>query len=146
MLHRVLVRFGRRAGAEELRDHHQVLHSPALLSVSTDGDRGADWLAAGRALQCVLLRATAEGLAASFYSQAIEVPAARQRLRETIGERGWPQLLLRIGHGREVRPTPRRPVEEVLRSVAGEPPDHASLHAIVRAGCQERAGSSSLRT
>ncbi len=146
MLHRVLVRVGRRAGSEALRDRQQVLHSPALLSVSTDGDRGADWLAAGRALQAALLRAAAEGLSASFFSQAIEVPTARQKLRDAIGERGWPQLLLRVGHGREVRATPRRPVEDVLRAIALEPIDHAVAHAIVRAGDHERADEAGFRT
>jgi hypothetical protein len=36
------------------------------------------------------------------------------RLRHAIGRRGFPQLLLRMGYGTEVRPTPRRSVAEVL--------------------------------
>jgi hypothetical protein len=30
-------------------------------------------------------------------------------------EKGYPQLLLRLGYGEEVKPTPRRPIEEVIR-------------------------------
>ena len=37
----------------------------------------------------------------------------RPRLRGTTGVDGYPQLLFRIGYGSEVRPTPRRTVEEI---------------------------------
>jgi hypothetical protein len=62
-----------------------------------------------------LLRARAEGVWASFLNQPIEVPELRPRVREAVGEAGFPHLLLRMGYGQEVRPTPRRAIEEVLR-------------------------------
>jgi hypothetical protein len=37
----------------------------------------------------------------------------RLRLRGTIGVDDYPQLLFRMGYGSEVRPTPRRSVEEI---------------------------------
>ena len=37
----------------------------------------------------------------------------RPRLRGTIGVDGYPQLLFRMGYGSEVRPTPRRTVDEI---------------------------------
>ena len=132
VLHRIWVRARRAGAAEEQRDRLHVLHSPALLSVHTAGDRAADWFTAGRAIQCVLLHAAAEGLSASFFSQAIEVPSARARLAEALGERGWPQLLVRIGYGRASRAIPRRPVSDVLRSVTAEPPRHAIVRAAVQ--------------
>ena len=36
------------------------------------------------------------------------------RLTGTIGVDGYPQLLFRMGYGSEVRPTPRRTVEEII--------------------------------
>jgi hypothetical protein len=37
----------------------------------------------------------------------------RPRLRGTIGVGGYRQLLFRMGYGSEVRPKPRRTVEEI---------------------------------
>ena len=62
----------------------------------------------------MLLWAQAEGVSASFLNQPIEVPELRPRLRDVIGKTSFPQLLMRIGYGPEVKPTPRRTVEEVL--------------------------------
>jgi hypothetical protein len=96
------------------KDRQLAEGSPLLAVLGTEGDAPPDWLAAGQALARVLLRARAEGVWASFLNQPIEVPELRPRLREAIGEDGYPQLFLRMGYGQEVRPTPRRPAEEVL--------------------------------
>lgn len=68
----------------------------------------------GQALQRVLLTATANGLAASFLSQAVEVVASREELRHLIGGTRPPQAVLRIGHGWPVVQTPRRDVADLL--------------------------------
>jgi hypothetical protein len=73
-------------------------------------------MVAGQALERVLLRAQAEGVSASFLNQPVEVRELRLRLRDALGERGFPQGVLRMGYGPPVRPTPRRPVTEVLVS------------------------------
>ncbi|MEU7909043.1 Acg family FMN-binding oxidoreductase [Actinoplanes sp. NPDC049118] len=78
------------------------------------GDLPVDQIVAGQALQKVLLTATDAGLAASMLSQPIEVPAARDQLRRSLGRSGVPQLALRFGYGGPGRPTPRRDVAEVL--------------------------------
>jgi hypothetical protein len=96
------------------KDRQLAEWSPVLAVLGTEDDTPADWLAAGQALARVLLRAQAEGVAASFLNQPIEVPELRPRLRDAIGRTVFPQLLLRMGYGPEVRPTPRRTVEEVL--------------------------------
>ncbi|MET8152874.1 Acg family FMN-binding oxidoreductase [Actinoplanes sp. NPDC049668] len=83
------------------------------------GDLPVDQIVAGQALQKVLLTATDAGLAASMLSQPIEVPAARDQLRRSLGRSGVPQLALRFGYGSPGRPTPRRDVAEVL--LATEP-------------------------
>lgn len=117
VFHRVLVRFRTGMSSEERRDRYYALNTRALLALCSRDETPADWFVAGQAMQRVLLRAAAKGLSASFFSQAVEVPSVRSRLRETLGERGWPQLLFRLGYGRPVRATPRRPVELVLRAM-----------------------------
>ena len=87
---------------------------PLVAVLGTAGDTTLDQLAAGQALQRVLLTATEHRLAASMLSQPIEVPAARERLRKGLGRLGVPQMVLRIGYGRPGFPTPRRPVADVI--------------------------------
>jgi nitroreductase len=97
------------------RDREIALGSPVLAVLGTDGDTPADWLTAGEALQHLLLVATDAGVSASYLDQAVEVPALRERLAEVTGRGGAPQLVLRLGYGRtSVRPSPRRPVADVL--------------------------------
>lgn len=62
----------------------------------------------------MLLNATSLGLSASFLSQPIEVPPVRTKLRRALGTTLDPQVILRIGFGSPVPPTPRRPVAELL--------------------------------
>jgi hypothetical protein len=64
---------------------------------ATAGDRAHDWVAAGQALQRVLLMATDLHLATTPISQPIEIPAIRELLTITGG---WAQMILRLGYGR----------------------------------------------
>jgi hypothetical protein len=88
--------------------------SPALAVLGTDDDAPEAWVRAGEALARMLLLATLHGLSASFLNQPIEIPELRRRLAHTLGLAGPPQLLLRLGYGPEVPPTPRRDLEDVL--------------------------------
>lgn len=102
-------------GKPQAMAHRRLaLESPLLAVLGTRTDTPAAWLATGQALSRLLLRAHAEGVAASYLNAPIEVPALRSRLRDTLGLEGYPQLLLRLGYGPEVGPTPRRHVSEVL--------------------------------
>jgi nitroreductase len=83
----------------------------AVLSVPA-GDR-ASWLRAGQALQRVLLTATARGIAASPLTQPLETADA-WLVRDPRSGHEQPQMILRIGYGLPVPPTPRRPVSQVL--------------------------------
>jgi hypothetical protein len=66
-------------------------------------------------LQRLLLTLVREGLQYSYFNIPVQVPGLRLRLRAMFGLDTWPQLLLRVGYSfSEPRPTPRRPVEEVL--------------------------------
>ena len=63
----------------------------------------------------IVLRARAENVWASFMDQPIEVPELRSRLREALGRgAGFPQLLMRLGYGKDVKPTLRRKVDGVV--------------------------------
>ncbi len=100
-------------------DRKLALATPCLAIIGTDQDDPPAWMAAGQAMAAVLLQATADGLATSFLSQAIEVDTLRPRLTTLTGRRGYPQLLLRVGHpSRAARPSPRRPLSDVLASPA----------------------------
>ena len=104
------------------KDAELAASAPALLLVTTPGDTEQDWLAAGRAVGAALLTATGAGLAASFLNQPIETTELRTPLARLVDPAGRqrPQLLLRLGFAaRSLRPTPRRPVEEILESPAG---------------------------
>lgn len=87
---------------------------PALLIIGTDCDGPAQWLAAGRALSNLLLTATVLGLRASMLGQVIDLPGARNQLRQLMRLIGEPQMVLRLGYGPAAAATPRRPLAEVL--------------------------------
>jgi hypothetical protein len=95
------------------KDYKLAIVAPALAILGTKGDTPSDWIAAGRALARILLWATAEGVSSSFFNQLIEIVEMRTKLAQAIGTEGFPQIVLRMGYGTEVRPTPRRPVSEV---------------------------------
>jgi hypothetical protein len=100
--------------------------SPMLAVLGTDRDDERAWLNAGQAMQRALLTACVHGLSASFLNQALELDEFRTEFEDLTGH-GQPQLVLRFGYGATARPTPRRPVGEVLGApeipyaVASEP-------------------------
>jgi nitroreductase len=127
LVHPLVLRLTSPAEAEAERARRRALGSKALLVLSTARDGRAEWVSAGEALQRVLLRATVAGLYASYFQQPVEFDDLRARLGETVGGPGVPQLMLRLGYGLEVRPTPRRPVDEVLRRISAGAPRTSSL-------------------
>lgn len=96
------------------KDRQLAEGSPLLFCIGTDEDTPLAWLHAGQALARVLLRATSLGLSASFLNQPIEVDPLRQAFGTLLGVDGDPQLLIRMGIGQPARPTPRRPLDEVV--------------------------------
>lgn len=94
---------------EELATGPQTL---GVLMTPTDDPRA--WLAAGQALERILLLARAQNVWASFWNQPVEVPELRMKLMLLMGDRGLPQIVIRLGYGNDVTPTPRRPLEEVM--------------------------------
>ncbi|MDD7939528.1 nitroreductase family protein [Actinomycetospora lutea] len=84
-------------------------HEPTIAVVTSFDDGALAQLRAGLALEQVLLTATARGVGASFVAPPLEVAAVRVRVRALLGGVLWPQVILRLGWGRPVHPTPRRP-------------------------------------
>jgi hypothetical protein len=114
-----LIRTFDRGGGHAARDQDIALHSPVLAVLGTNADDVPSWIAAGQALQSILLRARAEGVWASFLNQPIEVESLRPQLASTIGAEGYPQILLRLGYAADTAPTPRRTVHEVILKHTG---------------------------
>jgi len=89
--------------------------SPLLAVISTSGDTPTHWLAAGQALQRVLLDAVHQGLQASYFNQAVQVPLLRTKLQHMLRKPNFPQVFLRLGFPIDtLPPTPRRPLADVL--------------------------------
>jgi hypothetical protein len=97
------------------KDLELAERSPLLSVLGTAADTPRAWLAAGQAMERILLRACARGLTSSFLNQPVEVDDLRPRLADAIGRGSdHPQLVLRFGYGPEVAHSPRASVKEVL--------------------------------
>jgi len=110
-----LIRTFNRGNNQAARDADIALHSPVLAVLGTDSDQPLDWLKAGQALGRVLLHAQASGVSVSHLNQAIEIPSLRGELATLLGRpSAFPQILLRLGYGPVVQPTPRWDVRSKL--------------------------------
>ncbi|MER7281869.1 nitroreductase [Dactylosporangium sp. NPDC000244] len=98
-------------GREVTRD---LSRHPVVAVLGVLGDGPEDAIRVGMALQCVLLTAADLGLATAMYSQPIEVPATRERIRRAIDRIHDPQLVLRFGYAPTTCYTNRRPVTDVI--------------------------------
>lgn len=88
--------------------------TPALIWLTTPGNRREDQIAAGRAYQRLALSVTQAGLALHPMSQLLqeypEMAGAQQRLLAELGSKAPErvQMIARIGYGPKVSPAPRR--------------------------------------
>lgn len=117
-------------GRETDRARHvgPVEAHPVVAVLETAGDQPEDWLQGGQALMRLLLAAAADGYAASYLNQPLELPGLRQQLRDELRLAGWPQMILRLGHPAGAIPpqVPRRPVADILLPPpVPAPPDEA---------------------
>lgn len=87
---------------------------PLLFVLGTEDDRPRSWIAAGQALERVLLETTRAGFVAALSTQPVEVPAARDGLRRRLSPPLWPHVVLRVGHAPDVPASPRRPVRDTV--------------------------------
>jgi hypothetical protein len=95
-------------------DRALALDAPLLVVLKTKGDTPRDWMAAGQALQLVLLVAAAHGIAASFLNQPLQVAALRAELHARLGLSGFTQAILRMGYPTASSATPRRDISDVF--------------------------------
>jgi Nitroreductase family len=97
------------------KDKDLASGSPVLAVLGTDGDEPLNWIQTGQALARILLQARARGVWTTYMNQPIEVPELRPSVLQTLGRNtGFPQLLVRLGYSKEVKPTPRREIDDVI--------------------------------
>lgn len=109
------------AGDAGLRVGGTDVERPTVVIIGTDSDRSTDQVAAGQALERVLLEATGHGLAASPLGQAVDVNSTRALLAAAAGGLGHIQMLVRIGYpqagAQPLAATPRRPIGEFFSTL-----------------------------
>ena len=89
--------------------------SPALMVLGSPADNPTSWLDTGRGLVRILLTLTAEGFAASYLNQPVEIAELRPRLQSVAKLNGHPQIVLRVGRAQsEPGPTARRDLNDVI--------------------------------
>ena len=97
------------------RNDAQLARDAPALAVVCSEDTVAGWIEAGELLERLLLEATEIGLQYGFLNQPVQVHDLRCELRELLDVALWPQVIVRLGHGKPVRrATPRRPLEQAL--------------------------------
>lgn len=111
---RALVRAADMGRSVGHRDREAVAEAPWLGVLTTVADRPADWLAAGRALQHLLLEAERDGFQAGYYNQPLQVAPLRPRLGALV-DGVFPQVMFRLARPAGVaHAAPRRPLAEVM--------------------------------
>ncbi|MFI6483555.1 Acg family FMN-binding oxidoreductase [Nonomuraea sp. NPDC050663] len=89
--------------------------SPGVVALlTTSGDSRREWVAAGQALQRVLLHASGYGISAAFHTQALELPPMRELLRTELCAGRFPQMIMRLGITFDDGAGTRRALPEVL--------------------------------
>ena len=90
-----------------------------ILMLSTDDDSRLGALLSGEALSAVLLECTMANLATCPVTHVTELKVTREMIADLLEEGRRPQVLVRVGvapaAAEPPRPTPRRPLSEVLR-------------------------------
>lgn len=108
------VRDLRRGSPVAGRAHEPFERTPVLAVLFTRADDRESWVRAGQALERVWLTATIHGLSVSFVNQPLELPALRRTVLGPGTMQGYPQMLLRLGRGSPVPPTPRRALADTV--------------------------------
>lgn len=107
------------------RDHRPQISTDwsKVVVLSTPDDTPLDALRCGEVLSTVLLECTMAGMATCTLTHLIEASESRDIVRDLIGQRGKPQVLVRVGitppFDNPPPPTPRRPLSDVLQVEKG---------------------------
>jgi len=105
---------GRGWGLRQLSPGPGAHAAGVVCLLATTGDRPADWVNAGQALQRVLLTGAACGVAAALHSQPLELPWLRELIRTQFSDDAYPQMVLRLGTVIQTSVSVRRPPASVL--------------------------------
>lgn len=92
--------------------------APLIGLVSAHSDDRLAWVRSGQLLERVWLEATARGLSLQPMSEALQLRDSRREIARLTSPSGfYPQAIVRLGYRvrAQERPTPRRPLEDVLR-------------------------------
>jgi hypothetical protein len=89
--------------------------------VTTLGDGPCNWLAAGQALERMLLVATTRGIQASFATRVLENPDTRAEVERAFQLEARAQMLLRFRYGAGAPFTPRRDIDDVTVTAPAAP-------------------------
>lgn len=97
------------------KDREHIRSSSAIAVFYSEADDIPHWIEAGRCYQRLALQATALGLSTAFINQPVEVAGLRSEFARAIDIGDCrPDLIVRVGRGREMPRSPRRPVTEVI--------------------------------
>jgi hypothetical protein len=95
-------------------DEPPAVERDTIVVLGSDQDAPLNWLQAGRALADVLLVLTDADLVSQPIGPVLDLPTTRAQLRQELGLVGYPQLILRVGHGLRRPVTGRRPVDSAF--------------------------------
>ncbi len=103
--------------AADARGDHKALAASPVFGLISGADGGeAEQIKAGQLLERLYLTATTEGLSLQPISQLLEVDEVRRRFAKLFRAGGVPMVAFRLGYADPpAKPTPRRPLEDVLR-------------------------------
>jgi hypothetical protein len=99
---------------DRMRGQTTFESNPDIAVLSTDHDEPADQVAAGAALERVLLTATRAGVSASFLNQPLEFEDLRRKVQLLTQQAGHAHMIIRFSHTRPSTGTARRPIAEFL--------------------------------
>ncbi|MDO4776552.1 MAG: nitroreductase [Cardiobacteriaceae bacterium] len=100
-------------------DTRNIASASHLILLTSRDNTVPTWIATGRTLQHLLLQLTRAGIAHAYLNQPCEVAPLRRQLQdETFVGGEHPQILLRIGYGKALPPAPRKPVADLIDSIA----------------------------
>jgi len=114
-LGQLVMRFVVSANKQNARDRKQIAGSSAVAVIHSVKNDKPHWIEAGRCYQRLALQATSLGLKTAFINQPVEVDGLRPEFARflELGDRR-PDLVVRIGRGRAMPRSLRRPVDEVI--------------------------------
>ena len=114
---RPIVRAMLNSKKQNTSDGQKIHSSSHLVLLTSQENTQPAWIETGRILQRLLLHLTQAGLAHAYLNQPCEVPALNHKLRaKLLGNAEFAQILLRIGYGKQLPNSLRRPVQSAIQT------------------------------